>query len=351
MKLKFSDFEVIPIIDTVRQLEMTDEEYFSPKYGKYVSNSRLNLINPKRGGSPESYIENAHTSTNSLNIGSAVHEILLQPESFNLAPKMGKPSAKLGEVIDQIYNNRQKGMSIYDSIIAASQKVGYFVNTIDKKIPMIIEKGLQYYVNLSTPRTKYANKEEIILNDKDYDTVTGCLESCYENHQIMDYLHPKDTWGDDIQSRCEDALFIDFLVTYKDKQCSRIKFKLKIDNWTIDFENKKITLNDLKTSSKNLDYFMNREFGSFTHYNYYRQLYVYSAILWYYCQKKYGVSKEAGWSIDCNILAVQTTDDFKSRRFNIGRDWLKMGKIEFEMLMKRVAALDIFDTETQIDFI
>ena len=73
-------------------------------------------------------------------------------------------------------------------------------------------------------------------------------------------------------------------------------------------------------------------------------------ILWLYCQKKYGASKESGWASDCNILAVQTTEDRESRCFNIGSSWLKMGKVEWEMLMKRVAAYKIFGWETQIDF-
>ena len=38
-------------------------------------------------------------------------------------------------------------MSIYNSITEASKKVGYYVSTIDKKIPSIIEKGLRYYLN------------------------------------------------------------------------------------------------------------------------------------------------------------------------------------------------------------
>lgn len=40
-KIKFSDFEIIPVMKSVKNLDMSDEMYFSNKYRKYISNSRL----------------------------------------------------------------------------------------------------------------------------------------------------------------------------------------------------------------------------------------------------------------------------------------------------------------------
>lgn len=350
MKVRFDDFKIVPVMDSIRKEEIDDATYFSKPYAKYISNSRLKYIDPSEGGSWEEFCNPSHISTSSLNIGSAVHEVLLQPESFELAPKMGKPSAKLGAVIDEVYKLRQDGYSIYDAIKAASNNVDYFKNTIDKKIPSVIEKGLEYYKKLHEPRWVCSEKEQIMLCDKDWDIVNACLESCYNNKQIMNYLHPTDIWGDPIESYCEDALFMDFLVVYKGKKCETLPFKLKIDNWTIDPENKIVTLNDLKTTGKSVEKFMHPEWGSFAHYHYFRQMYVYGLVLWYYCQQKYGVSKQAGWKMDFNILAVQTLPDYTSQRFNISRDWLKKGQIEFEMLMKRVAAYRMFGEKGPIDF-
>lgn len=350
MKVRFDDFKIVPVMDSIRKEEINDATYFSKPYSKYISNSRLKCIDPNEGGSWEEFCNPSHISTSSLNIGSAVHEVLLQPESFEIAPKMGKPSAKLGAVIDEVYKLRQDGYSIYDAIKTASNNIDYFKNTIDKKIPSVIEKGLEYYKKLHEPRWVHSEKEQIMLCDKDWDTVNSCLESCYNNKQIMNYLHPTDIWGDPIESYCEDALFMDFLVVYKGKKCETLPFKLKIDNWTIDPENKIVTLNDLKTTGKSVEKFMHPEWGSFAHYHYFRQMYVYGLVLWYYCQQKYGVSKQAGWKMDFNILAVQTLPDYTSQRFNISRDWLKKGQIEFEMLMKRVAAYRMFGEKGPIDF-
>ena len=35
MKVKFEDFKIIPDLDSIRNIEMSDETYFSSKYGKY----------------------------------------------------------------------------------------------------------------------------------------------------------------------------------------------------------------------------------------------------------------------------------------------------------------------------
>lgn len=351
MDLQFSDFKIVPDISTIKRKDISDEIYFSKKYSRYISNSRLKNIDPTQGGSPMKYLENPHISTSSLKIGSAIHEILLQPDDFVLAPKMGKPTAKLGEVADYVYTHRKEGVSIEDTIREASKKIGYYVNQIESKIPGIIEKCTPYWEALDQPRWKKKKQEEIFLSDKDHDLVTSCLQSCYDNKQIMNKLHPTDMFDDPCPSFNEDAIFMDFLVTYEDSRCVRLPFKLKIDNWTINFDDKVVTLNDLKTTGHPVNWFMNQEYGSFFKYQYYRQMYIYSMILWHYCQQKYGVSKELGWTLDCNILAVQTLPDYSSKCINISKNHLKRGKEEFEELIKRVAACELFGYDQEFNFI
>ena len=40
-QIKFSDFEIVPIMKSVRKEEIDDKTYFSKAYNKYISNSRL----------------------------------------------------------------------------------------------------------------------------------------------------------------------------------------------------------------------------------------------------------------------------------------------------------------------
>ena len=350
MKLNFSDFKIVPIMDSIKRLDISDDLYFSRKYQGYISNSRLKYIDPLEEGSPELYKSNPHFTTSSLNIGSAVHECLLQPDSFVLGPKLHKPTAKLGQVADYVYTHKKDNVPIEETIREASREVGYYVNSINSKIPGIIEKCTPYWEALDEPRWKKANVEEIFLSDNDYDTVSGCLESCFNNKQIMDKLHPTDVFGDPIESYNEIAFFIDFLVTYKECKCTTLRFKMKADNYTVDIVDKIITLNDLKTTGKPSAWFMNEEYGSMQHYHYYRQMYLYMWILSLYCSKKYGASKEAGWKSEANMLVVQTLPDYASKCYNVSSGWLKKGKNEAEELLKRVAACQIFGWKTPIEF-
>ena len=54
-EIKLDDFKILPDLNSLKRVDMSDDEYFSDKYKDYVSNSRLKLINPEEGGSPEKY--------------------------------------------------------------------------------------------------------------------------------------------------------------------------------------------------------------------------------------------------------------------------------------------------------
>lgn len=145
-QIKFSDFRIIPILSSAKRVKMPDSEYFSSKYSGYISNSRLGYINPLQSGSPEKYQKGfTGETTSSLVLGSAIHELILQPESFELGPKCDKPTAKLGMTIDRVKYYRKQGDSIYNAIVKASKDCNYYVNQIDNKISKIIKEGFSYY--------------------------------------------------------------------------------------------------------------------------------------------------------------------------------------------------------------
>ena len=64
-----------------------------------------------------------------------------------------------------------------------------------------------------------------------------CIKNKCFGGEIMDTLYPETVFGDKIPSYNEDAFFMDYAVMYKDKVVI-LKYKMKIDNWTIDTENK-----------------------------------------------------------------------------------------------------------------
>ena len=341
-EVSFDDFQIVPIPSSVKRLKISDEEYFSEKYENYVSNSRLKWINPDQGGTKELFLNPPKFKTNSLILGSCVHENILEPECFDLPPEVDRPTAKLGDVIDFVIKYRKEGLSIYDSIKKACEDAEYYLNIWENKIHYIISKGLKYYF-----QAKDAKDNVKLLDKNTRQTAIACINSVNTNAVIQSKLHPKNDFDEDILSFNEDTLLMDVAVIYKDR-ATVIKLKAKADNWTIDTDGKVLTLNDLKTTGKNIDWFM-RDFGSMIKYHYPRQMAMYSFMLQEYCKKQYGFNQD--WDFNCNMLVVETINNYRSNCFRVNETLKKKKKREFEELIKRVAYFQIFpEANSNINF-
>ena len=347
-QINFKDFQIVPDINSVRHECIDDDTYFSKNYSGYVSNSRLGWIDPNRNGNYKLFQNPPKVKTSSLTIGSSVHELLLQPNEFTLAPKINKPNAKLGDVMDYISNFLKEGKGLDEAIVCAAKSADYFTNQLGQnKINGIKDIWLDYSKRLENlPKT---DKKQIILSDADWFLVDTCFNSCLKNPEIIDKLYPFDEAGNPKEAHFEDAFFMDFIVIYKNRYCDRIPFKMKADNWTVDHENKIITLNDLKTTGHSTNKFMQPD-GSWDKYCYARQMAVYSTILWYWLMKTYGVSKKLGWQLKANMLVVETIPNYWSRSFYVTDQQLKQGQKMFRELMSRVAYYNIFG-DKEVEFV
>ena len=98
-------------------------------------------------GSPLKYkngIDNKQTV--SLELGTAIHELFLQPESFKLGDSYNKPTAKLGMVIDSIIKYRKQGYTIRESITKSCIDIDYYKNNLNEsRIQNIIKSGLKLF--------------------------------------------------------------------------------------------------------------------------------------------------------------------------------------------------------------
>lgn len=346
MTVNLNDIRLTPNLESVHREKMSDEEYFSSKYADYISNSRLKLINPDQNGSPNKYKEGfTGETTMSLSLGSSIHELMLQKNIFTLGPDIGKPSAKLGLVIDEVFKLRKKNLPIYSSILEACERVHYYEqNLTPSRIKNIIKDGINYYYNLKS----ITDDNIIILSSKDRDTVQNCINNLNSDRQVNNLLYPTDIFGDAIETYNEEAFFIDINADYNDNQYT-LKLKMKADNWTIDPENKIITLNDLKTTGHLLHQFMEPN-GSFQAFHYSRQFAYYIWILLRYCEKEYGYNKEE-WTVKCNVIVVETTSTNSVGVYTINKDLLEQGRKEFCRLLKMVAYCEMNDYSDDIIFI
>ena len=353
INLKFSDFRIVPDIQSVHREAIDDGEYFSKKYSTFLSNSRLRWINPAEGGSPQLFLNPPKLRLGALNLGTWIHTSVLTPDEYFLAPKIDKPTAKLGLVIDEIEallrSKKQKFDSFDDLVKTAALNVDYYSSRIDSKIDFIKNVWNEYATKVEALKAEARGKPILTLSNNDWDLAQNCVTSLKNNQAIMSKLHPVDAFDDPIESYCEDALFMDYIVTYQGSKCATLRFKLKIDNWTIDEENKVVTINDLKTTGHGVDYFMEPG-GSFDKLHYYRQLAVYGSILLNYLLKTRGVSEVGGWTVNYNILAVETVMNNMSQSFIINEASINKGLEEAFELLKRVAACEIFGYDKEFIF-
>lgn len=334
--------KLIPLLDTIQLIEMSDEEYFSDKWAGYISNSKLALINPDQDGSPQIYKEGLSKRpkySDSLVFGSAVHELVLQPKEFAVVNNVDRPTAKMGAMADELYKTflSNKGVVSDKDIIAASDKIDYYKGKMDSiKIENVKDKCINYWWDRRDWETEHNNlgTEPIYLDPKSREKLQLCLASVEANKEIQDLLHPKGVFEEPI-SMNEAALFMDVKAEHEGKE-TILKLKGKLDNFTIDAETNEVVLNDLKTTGHWLI-----DFGdSFKKYHYNRQMAMYAWMLRSYVEKQYNIKPS---SLMANMLLVCTVPDYRAGVFRVTNGEIRKGFLEFKDLLQRVAYCELYD--------
>ena len=329
-----------PLLDSIRLLDISDEEYFGSDYRDYISNSRLKLMNPDQGGSPEQYKLGLGSTgvSDSLYFGSAVHEMVLQPNDFVVAPITTRPTAKLGFMADFLYPLfAEKNEVTNEEVIEASNKIDYYKGKMTAdKIQFVREACLDYWNGRRDWESRNQNdpRESIYLDAKSFSKLDLCLASVESNSDIQALLHPQGITETPI-SLNEATLLMDVIATV-DGQEVRLKLKAKLDNLSIDRETNTITLNDLKTTGHILTDFGT---GSFVKFHYARQMAMYLWMLKLYAQKTYGLEHSKMYA---NMMLVSTIPDFRSGLYRCHNQEIAEGFREFKRLLRMVAYCEVY---------
>lgn len=340
------NIRLIPLFDTVQFIRMSDEEYFSSKWSGYISNSLLSLINPEQGGSPKMYEEGLREHSkysDSLIFGSAVHELVLQPDDFILVDNVNRPTAKMGAMADELYKAfLNDGVSDKD-IIAASDKVDYYKGKMDEtKIENVRDKCMNYWQDRQDWESRHAtsNKEPIYLDPKSREKLQLCLSAIEANKELQGLLHPEGVFNTPIVIN-EGALFMDVKAEDGNNE-TILKLKGKLDNFTIDTDTNEVVLNDLKTTGHWLCNFND----SFEKYHYARQMAMYSFMLQSYVKTKFGIDD---FSQSVNMLLSCTVPDYRSGIFKVTNKQIHRGLLEFKDLLQRVAYFTMYGSNGSME--
>lgn len=256
-------------------------------------------------------------------------------------------------------NIDKKKNSIYESIKKAAISADYYKDALmdEKKIkgrlPSILKAGLDYYVRKFNNEFVALNREVIVLPQTQLNTCKRCIRSfnnCMNIQQIV-----KDNIFEPKEYLNEIALFSDIEVLLPDGHLVPLKIKGKFDSVVIDPETKTVYLNDIKTTSKQLEYFMGTVLkndegveeaynGTLEHHHYYRQLGLYFFMLQMYLDH---CLFKADYNIKCNIFAIETTGDNRSQLFKINNSYIQYGIKEFKELICRVAYHEIYGYDAE----
>lgn len=325
------NIKIEPLLDTLHLENISDSVYFSEKYADFVSNSRLTLINPDQNGSPEDYFNKKYSpGSDSFLLGSAVHGMVLQPESYVIVEEVNRPTAKAGLMADELYVPGKTPTD--DEIIAASDKLDYYRSKMNNnRITELRSKCNEYWRTRAIWEAAHKDetRERIFLDAKSRDKVKAIIKSINEFEQFGSLLRPEGTF-ETPETQNEQTILLDVKCTVEDSAPFVLRLKSKLDNFTIDKENGVITVNDLKTTSKPVSWFSR----AFTNYHYYRELGMYSFLLNLCAKKFYDIPKP---QIKANCLVVETYEPYAAQVFPVTSGDLIKGMNEFKVLLRLVA--------------
>ena len=331
--MNLKEIKLEPLLDTLTLTKIPDEIYFSEQYSKYVSNSRLGKLNPRQGGSPEQFFAPFVPSGYSaaLEMGSAVHELTLQPEFFELADDLGKPTAKLGAMADALYPVFVKGDVTPEDVIEASDKVDYYKGKMTTDlINKVLTSCTPYWEKRSsTELSLEQDKEFIHMDTRSMEVVKSCVEALNNNTQVQRLLHPEGLIEQPIIAN-EQAILMDVKATCPNGKEFILHLKSKLDNYTIDTENNTIIVNDVKTIGKILSEFDN----NIAKFHYSREMAMYLYLLKLCAMKFHGMENP---KIQANYLVVSTIPDFYTKVQPVTYGQIVQGFKEFQTLLKYVA--------------
>lgn len=333
--MKLDAIKLTPLLETLRLQKISDATYFSEKYSGYISNSRLGLLNPRQDGTPEKFFEGFKQQgyVPAFELGSAVHSIVLQNEYFKIAEDLGKPSAKLGAMADELFSVFcTKEVSLND-VIKASDVVDYYKGKINKdKYENVIKSCTPYW----EARRKYEfnleeNKEIIYLHNKTREIALSCIESLQNNKYVQELLHPTGIVSDPI-SENEQAILLDVKAECPNGVSTILRLKSKLDNYTIDQENGIICINDVKTIGK----ILSEADNNISRFCYHRELGMYMYLLKLCADKFYNLKNP---KLQANYLFVSTIPNFYSKVRPVAYEELVYGFKEFRKLLQYAAYL------------
>ena len=263
----------------IRVTDMPDKEYFAIPA---LSTSKLKLLDPSHGGSIEKYNEGFSSKYNAaLELGSAIHNAILSPDEYIISDYICPVSAKLKLFIECLAKYRKNPETRKSALLLASEEADYYQGKLTDKVKLnAYKKGKDYYRRLMRGDFTAENnngKVVMVLDEKLHTAWEESVKNLKEDYMFRKLMNNV-PFEEEKEIINEMAFFCDIEVTFPDKSTYIVPYKGKADNIILDHEHKICYLNDIKTTSKGIGYFMPKVVedvcysGTFEHHDYYMQL-------------------------------------------------------------------------------
>lgn len=292
----------------------------------YVSSSSLKHINPDEGGSPanfKSFIEGGQDISDKpyIQLGQHIHTWHEDRENFAIA-EVPKPTEKLGEIADKIIELVQQG-NIYDDALVkyVIESTNYQANwKMETRITKVNDGTFEYINEVLEAK----ENNQIFMTVSEAEKVQNATEAI-QNHPAASKLIFVDQDFSDLKHFKELIIIREIAIGE-----TRLKLKSRIDNITIDVENRVVKLVDLKTTSQGVHAYLK----SFKHWRTYRQLAFYKSMLSWWVHQTFG---GRGWRFEYYIIGVETNKLQQCVVYRIDSQWIKKGSEEAMSLLHRIA--------------
>lgn len=319
----------IQIINQPVVVKISDDEYFNdPKYKNMISNSRLGLLDPDSGGSIAAFLRGFSEQTYSqyFLVGSAVHNLKLQPESYRLSD-IEAPSGKMLAFANYFIDNGKRVLTD-DVIKKAIEEIGYSGHNVTESKIKLVRTNCQQFVDKVLSQSKEERDGYIYLSKSERETVDKCVKSLESNREISTLLNDDDEF---CESFNEYAVFVNIRVTV-DGRSIVLKIKGKIDRYVTNDNVARIY--DLKTTYHSAGQFH----LSIERFKYYRQAAFYQLLL-----------AAAGYDVKEFKFLVVSTTDFTTGTYRMSKSDIEKGQEELSRLLG-LAALVAMDCNYRITF-
>lgn len=319
--------KITPLLDTLKLEDIDDDVYFKQYSKEYISNSRLGVL--KRDGVKTFFEGIPQVYNPSFETGTLVHENVLEPEKYEVIEGVFKPTAKAGLMADALYKS-DGTTPTDDEIKSMSYKIGYYKDKLtSNRLKEFRDKAEPYWRDrfLFEQNNPLGEKKRIFTDEKNYNLLVNCLKTLNENKDIQKLLHPSGLVEEPIVGN-ERTILMDIEMKVPDYEPRIYHLKAKLDNFSIDTEEKIITVNDLKTTSRPAVQF------DPTFFSYQREIAFYSWLIKLCAKKFYNVENA---TTKGNFLVVSTVPEYNTLVYPMTPKLFLSGWKEVLYLLKTVA--------------